>query len=122
MGVLVGNHSYAHLLVAERYQLAVVLVFLLHADRVDGEGDRAVVERQKLAVVLVFLLYADLVDGEGDRAVVERQKLAVVLVFLLYADLVDGEGYDALEDFGDDCRVAHRISEVEDSAVPLLED
>lgn len=79
--MLVENHSYAHLLVAERYQQAVVLVFLLCAHQVDGEGDHAlVVVRQKQAVVLVFLLYAHRVDDEGDRALV---------------------------DFGDDCRVAH---------------
>ncbi len=80
VGVLVGNHSSARLLVAERYQLAVLLVFLLCADRVDDQGDRALVVERPHLVVLVFLLCADRVDDQGDRALV---------------------------DFGDDCRVAH---------------
>ena len=72
VALLVGNHSYALVLVAGHSQPVVVLVFLLREDQVDALDDDALV-------------------------------------------------YE-LEDCGDDCRVAHRSSEVEGSAVPLPED
>lgn len=77
VALLVGNHSYAVVLVAARSQQVVALVFLLTEDRVDA------LEHDAL---------------EHDALVYE------------------------LEDCGDDCRVAHRRSEVEGSAVPLPED